>query len=149
MENFQVVAYKSKKSDKFYLMLLCMFGLLLLPMAIHQKLIFEAILFGTVGLSCAIYLIVQCFQPKEKVKLSPNSVQLRYLRKTVTIDLMDIEKVDYERATTLKRHVQVPESYGSLTIYTENKQYYISDVEDVEEVYVVLMAYVKNRKEVM
>ena len=63
--------------------------------------------------------------------------------------IMDIEKVDYERITTLKRHVQVPESYGSLTIYAENKQYYISDVEDVEEVYVVLMAYVKNRKEVM
>ena len=149
MENFQVVAYRSRKSDKFYLMLLCMFGLLLLPMAIHQEQIFEAILFGTAGLSCAIYLIVQCFQPKEKVKLSPNSVQLRYLRKTVTIDLMDIEKVDYERVTTLKRHVQVPESYGSLTIYAENKQYYISDVEDVEEVYVVLRAYVKNRKEVM
>ena len=149
MENFQVVAYRSRKSDKFYLMLLCMFGLLLLPMAIHQEQIFEAILFGTVGLSCAIYLIVQCFQPKEKVKLSPNSVQLRYLRKTITIDLMDIEKVDYERVTTLKRHVQVPKSYGSLTIYAKNKQYYISDVEDVEKVYEVIKAYVNNKKELM
>ena len=31
MENFQVVAYKSKKGGKFYLTLICIFVLILFP----------------------------------------------------------------------------------------------------------------------
>ncbi len=149
MENFQVVAYKSKKGGKFYLTMLCMFVFLLLPIAINQKQVIESILFGTVGLCCLIYLIVKKLEPKEKVKISENAVQLKYLRKTVTIELINIDKVHYEPVTTLKRHVPIPESYGSLTIYTENKKYYIDEVEDVKEIYEVLTAYVNNKKELL
>ena len=147
MENFQVVAYKSKKGGKFYLTLICIFVLILFPMAIHLRQIFEAILFGVVGLSCIIYLIVKKIEPKEKVKISESAVQLNYLGKTVSINLINIDKVHYEPVTTLKRHVVIPESYGSLTIYTENKKYYIDEVEDVKEIYGVLIAYVNNKKE--
>ena len=147
MENFQVVAYKSKKGGKFYLTLICIFVLILFPMAIHLRQIFEAILFGVIGLSCIIYLIVKKIEPKEKVKISESAVQLNYLRKTIIIGLIKIEGMHYEPVTILKRHVAIPETYGSLRIYTQDKKYYIDDVEDVKEVYEVLLAYVNNKKE--
>ena len=149
MENFQVVAYKSKKGGKFYLMLICIFVLILFPMAIHLRQIFEAILFGVVGLSCIIYLIVKKIEPKEKVKISESAVQLNYLGKTVTINLINIDKVEFKPVISLKRHVPIPESYGSLNIYAQDKKYYMDEVEDVEEVYEVLKAYVNNKKELM
>ena len=149
MENFQVVAYKSKKGGKFYLMLICIFVLILFPMAIHLRQIFEAILFGVVGLSCIIYLIVKKIEPKEKVKISDSAVQLNYLRKTVKIELINIDKVEFKPVISLKRHVPIPESYGSLTIYAQDKKYYMDEVEDVEEVYEVIKAYVNNKKEWM
>ena len=149
MENFQVVAYKSKKGGKFYLMLICIFVLILFPMAIHLRQIFEAILFGVVGLSCIIYLIVKKIEPKEKVKISDSAVQLNYLRKTVKIELINIDKVEFKPVISLKRHVPIPESYGSLTIYAQDKKYYMDEVEDVEEVYEVIKAYVNNKKELM
>ena len=68
MENFQVLAYKSKKGGKFYLTLICIFVLFLLPMAIHLRQIFEAILFGVVGLSCIIYLIVKKKNLKKRLR---------------------------------------------------------------------------------
>lgn len=149
MENFQVVAYKSKKGGKFYLTLICIFVLILFPMAIHLRQIFEAILFGVVGVSCIIYLIVKKIEPKEKVKISESAVQLNYLGKTVTINLINIDKVEFKPVISLKRHVPIPESYGSLTIYAQDKKYYIDEVEDVEEVYEVIKAYVNNKKELM
>ena len=149
MESFQVVAYKSKKSGKFYLTLICIFVLILFPMAIHLRQIFEAILFGVVGLSCIIYLIVKKIEPKEKVKISESAVQLNYLGKNVTINLINIDKVEFKPVISLKRHVPIPESYGSLTIYAQDKKYYMDEVEDVEEVYEVLKAYVNNKKELM
>ena len=149
MENFQVVAYKSKKGGKFYLTLICIFGLILFPMAIHLRQIFEAILFGVVGLSCIIYLIVKKIEPKEKVKISESAVQLNYLGKNVTINLINIDKVEFKPVISLKRHVPIPESYGSLTIYAQDKKYYMDEVEDVEEVYEVIKAYVNNKKELM
>ena len=149
MENFQVVAYKSKKSGKLYLTLICIFVLILFPMAIHLRQIFEAILFGVVGLSCIIYLIVKRIEPKEKVKISDSAVQLNYLGKTVTINLINIDKVEFKPVISLKRHVHIPESYGSLTIYAQDKKYYMDEVEDVEEVYEVIKAYVNNKKELM
>ena len=149
MENFQVVAYKSKKGGKFYLMLICIFVLILFPMAIHLRQIFEAILFGVVGLSCIIYLIVKKIEPKEKVKISDSAVQLNYLRKTVKIELINIDKVEFKPVISLKRHVPIPESYGSLTIYAQDKKYYMDEVEDVQEVYEVIKAYVNNKKELM
>ena len=149
MENFQVVAYKSKKGGKFYLTLICIFVLILFPMAIHLRQIFEAILFGVVGLSCIIYLIVKKIEPKEKVKISEKAVQLNYLGKSITINLINIDKVEFNPVISLKRHVQVLESYGSLTIYAQDKKYYMDEVEDVEEVYEVIKAYVNNKKELM
>ena len=149
MENFQVVAYKSKKGGKFYLTLICIFVLILFPMAIHLRQIFEAILFGVVGLSCIIYLIVKKKEPKEKVKISEKAVQLNYLGKTVTINLINIDKVEFKPVISLKRHVPIPESYGSLTIYAQDKKYYMDEVEDVEEVYEVIKAYVNNKRELM
>ena len=149
MENFQVVAYKSKKGGKFYLTLIGIFVLILFPMAIHLRQIFEAILFGVIGLSCIIYLIVKKIEPKEKVKISESAVQLNYLRKTVKIELINIDKVEFKPVISLKRHVPIPESYGSLTIYAQDKKYYMDEVEDVEEVYEVIKAYVNNKKELM
>ena len=149
MENFQVVAYKSKKGGKFYLTLICIFVLILFPTAIHLRQIFEAILFGVVGLSCIIYLIVKKIEPKEKVKISESAVQLNYLGKTVTINLININKVEFKPVISLKCHVPIPESYGSLTIYAQDKKYYMDEVEDVEEVYEVIKAYVNNKKELM
>ena len=147
MENLQVVAYKSKKGGKFYLTMLCVFFFILLPIAINLKEIFESILFGSIGLCCLIYLVVKKLEPKEKIKISENTVQLNYLRKTIIIELIKIEKIHYEPVTSLKRHVQIPETYGSLTIYTKDKKYYIDEVEDVKEVYEVILAYVNNKKE--
>lgn len=147
MEKFQVVAYKSKKGGKFYLTMLCAFFFLLFPIAIHLRQIFESILFGAIGLSCLIYLVVKKLEPKEKIEISENTVQLNYLRKTIIIELIKIEGMHYEPVTILKRHVPIPETYGSLTIYTQDKKYYIDDVEDVKEVYEVLLAYVNNKKE--
>ena len=118
-------------------------------MAIHLRQIFEAILFGVVGLSCIIYLIVKKIEPKEKVKISESAVQLNYLGKTVTINLINIDKVEFKPVISLKRHVPIPESYGSLTIYAQDKKYYMDEVEDVEEVYEVIKAYVNNKKELM
>ena len=149
MECFQVVAYKSKKGGKCYLTLICIFVLILFPMAVHLRQIFEAILFGVVGLSCIIYLIVKKIEPKEKVKISESAVQLNYLGKTVTINLINIDKVEFKTVISLKRHVPIPESYGSLTIYAQDKKYYMDEVEDVEKVYEVIKACVNNKKELM
>ena len=129
--------------------LICIFVLILFPMAIHLRQIFEAILFGVVGLSCIIYLIVKRIEPKEMVKISESAVQLNYLGKTVTINLINIDKVEFKPVISLKRHVPIPESYGSLTIYAQDKKYYMDEVEDVEEVYEVIKAYVNNKKELM
>ena len=147
MENFQVVAYKSKKGGKFYLTMLCAFFFLLFPIAIHLRQIFESILFGAIGLCCLIHLVVKKLEPKEKIKISENTVQLNYLRKTVKIELINIDKAEFKPVISLKRHVPIPESYGSLTIYAQDKKYYMDEVEDVEEVYEVIKAYVNNKKE--
>ena len=57
--------------------------------------------------------------------------------------------MEFNPVISLKRHVPIPESYGSLTIYAQDKKYYMDEVEDVEEVYEVIKAYVNNKKELM
>ena len=64
-------------------------------------------------------------------------------------NLINIDKVEFNPVISLKRHVPIPESYGSLTIYAQDKKYYMDEVEDVEEVYEVIKAYVNNKKELM
>ena len=40
-------------------------------------------------------------------------------------------------------------SYLAMLGYAQNKKYYISEVENVQEIYEVLMAYIMNKKELM
>ena len=144
MSEFQAMAYKTKKSDKRYWAILCVFFFLLLPMAIHQREILQIIVFGAVALTCIIYLIVQHFKPKEKIKISSEAIQLCYLTKTQTIKLSNIDKVNYECFCSYKRHVPTYESYGSLIIQVGGKKHYITEIENVKGVYDVITNYINN-----
>lgn len=144
MNDFQAIAYKTKKCNKDFLKILCVFFFVLLPISIIQKEIFQTILFGVVGISCIIYLIVKHFEPKVKIKISTEAIQLCYLTKTLTIKLSNINKVDYEQICYYKRHIPTYESYGTVKIQEGGKQHYITEVEDVKKVYEVITSYKEN-----
>ena len=107
MDNFQVIAYKTKKSDKRYWGILCIFVFLLLPITIYEKNIFQAVTFGFVALCCTICIILQYLEPKEKIKISSDAIQLCYLTKTITIKFSNIDKIDYECVCSYKHHIRL------------------------------------------
>ena len=144
MNEFQPIAYKTKKKNKDFLKILCIFFFVLLPISISQREVFQAILFGVVGLSCIIYLIVKYFEPKVKIKISPELIQLCYLTKTLTIKLSNINKVNYECACYYKRHIPTYESYGSVEIQEGRRKHYIAEIEDVKKVYEIITYYKEN-----
>lgn len=144
MNEFQPIAYKTKKKNKDFLKILCIFFFVLLPISISQREVFQAILFGVVGLSCIIYLIVKYFEPKVKIKISPELIQLCYLTKTLTIKLSNINKVNYECACYYKRHIPTYESYGSVKIQEGGRKHYIAEIEDVKKVYEIISYYKEN-----
>ena len=144
MNEFQPIAYKTKKKNKDFLKILCIFFFVLLPISISQREVFQTILFGVVGLSCVIYLIVKYFEPKVKIKISPELIQLCYLTKTLTIKLSNINKVNYECACYYKRHIPTYESYGSVEIQEGGRKHYIAEIEDVKKVYEIIIYYKEN-----
>lgn len=144
MSEFQAIAYRTKKSDKYYWAILCVFFFLLLPIAIHQREILQIIVFGAVVLSCIIYLIAKNFKPKEKIKISSEAIQICCLMRMITIKLSNIDKVNYECFCSYKRHIPIYESYGSLTIQAGGKKHYITEIENVKDVYDVITNYINN-----
>ena len=144
MDNFQVIAYNTKKSDKRYWSILCIFAFLLLPITIYEKNIFQAVTFGFVALCCTICIILQYLEPKEKIKISSDAIQLCYLTKTITIKFSNIDKIDYECVCSYKHHTPVYEKYGSVKIQEGGKKHYITEIEDVKNVYEVITNYKGN-----
>lgn len=144
MDNFQVIAYKTKKSDKRYGGILCIFVFLLLPITIYEKNIFQAVTFGFVALCCTICIILQYLEPKEKIKISSDAIQLCYLTKTITIKFSNIDKIDYECVYSYKHHTPVYEKYGSVKIQEGGKKHYITEIEDVKNVYEIITNYKEN-----
>ena len=66
------------------------------------------------------------------------------MTKTITIKFSNIDKIDYECVCSYKHHTPVYEKYGSVKIQEGGKKHYITEIEDVKNVYEVITNYKGN-----